>query len=159
MNSRLCALLLGFSLAGAQAATMCQFTSGGALDFGTYNVLSAAPNDSLLNVVVTCNRDGGPANVSVTLGIGPGAHGSGVGLRRMRGTGPIPSLLDYGLYRDSGRSAVWGFSNGIDVMTQTVTVPNKGSASIVFTVYGRIAPQQDVAVGPYGDSVQLTLTP
>ena len=157
--SRWAVLLLGAWAPLCIAATDCRITATGTLSFGSYDVLAATPNDSLLNVGVTCSRNGGPANVTVAMGIGPGANASSVTSRRMVRSGTPADYLNYGLFRDSGRGSVWGFTDGVDTMAQTMNVPNNGSAVATFTVYGRIAAQQDVYVGGYSDMVQITVTP
>lgn len=141
----------------ATAATVCRASSLGGIAFGSYDILSPTPTDSLTNIVVTCDRDGGQANVTVVVGLGTGG-GSSVTARRLTLAGGGDSL-GYGLFSDSGRSSVWGDSSGIDTVARALAVPNKSSASVTFTVYGRIPALQDVAAGLYTDSVQVTLSP
>lgn len=144
---------------GAHAANVCRLVSGGGLSFGLYDVLSPAPTDSLMTVTVACDRNGGPQHISVTLGISPGGQGGSVSARRMAHLGGGGDLLAYGLFRDVGRSSTWGYSNGVDTVSQSLSVPNRGSASTTFAIYGRIPPQQNVAAGNYADTVQLTVSP
>jgi spore coat protein U-like protein len=73
--------------------------------------------------------------------------------------GPAGGYMNYGLFRDVGRSAVWGFSPGVDTMGQTLSIPNRGSATATFNIYGRIPALQDVPVGSYTDSVTVTVSP
>lgn len=159
--NRTCAACAAWLLAAgtAHAATTCLLTAGAALAFGNYDPLSAAPGDSLATVSAVCSRRGGPANVSVTLQLSQGSNGSSVNARRMANTTVPGEFLNYGLFRDTGRSLVWGFSPGVDTTTQTITVPNKGSATATFTIYGRIPSLQDPAVGAYTDRVTVTVTP
>ena len=153
------ALLAWLVLAPAvHAATVCRVVSGPGLAFGIYDTLSGMPNLSLSNITVTCDRNGGPQHVTVTMGLGPGSHSGSIASRRMAHTGGSGDFLNYELFQDSARSSIWGFGSG-DSVAITVSVPNKGSASAVFTVYGRVPAQQDVAVGSYSDSIQVTLTP
>lgn len=149
-------------LVGAQAcmaATTCSFVSGGGVAFGPYDTLSASTADTALNLLVSCTRNGGSQNVAVTVSMGVGANGTSVNGRRMANTGGAGDFLTYGLFRDVTRSSAWGFTPGIDTVSQTIAVPNKGSASATFTVYGRIPPLQNVSAGGYSDTVQVTLTP
>jgi spore coat protein U-like protein len=143
----------------ANAATQCTFVSGGGMSFGAYDVLSAAPNDSLATVQVLCRRDGGPQHVTITLQLSAGANGSSVNARRMINSTPGGGYLTYGLFRDVGRSAVWGFSNGVDAGSIALSIPNRSAVAGTFTIYGRIPALQDVAVGSYGDSVVMTVNP
>lgn len=160
VNKALAAWLGSLLLAGAaHAATECRFLTGGAVAFGSYDIFSAAPDDSLLNVYVQCTRNGGPQNVSVTLQLSAGLNGSSASARRMANSGSAGGYLSYGLFRDSGRTAVWGFSTGVDTVSQTLSIPNHGVALGTFVIYGRIPAQQDAAAGSYSDRVQMTLTP
>jgi spore coat protein U-like protein len=158
VNSRVAALLLATFLIDAQAATVCRLVSGNSVAFGAYDILSSSPNDTLVSVDVACDRDGGPANVSVNVGLNQGTNGTSVNARRLARVGG-GDYLAYGLYRDVGRSAVWGFSSGVDTVTHILNVPNKGTASTTFTIYGRMPANQDVMAGSYSDTVQITVSP
>jgi spore coat protein U-like protein len=109
-------------------------------------------------VQVRCQSiEPGNPNIDLTVSIGAGSGGS-VNSRRMQHAGGTGDFLNYGLFRDPGRSAVWGFTPGIDALTRRVKVQNNRTADITFTVYGRIPAQQDVTPGEYRDSVQVTLS-
>lgn len=151
--------LLACSAASADAATVCRLASGGGMAFGLYDILSTAPNDSLLNLTVACDREGGPRNITVNMRLSAGANGTAVDARRMAHAGGAGEFLAYGLFRDVGRSSVWGFTDGVDTVARMLSVPNKGTASTTFTIYGRIPAQQDVRIGSYTDMVQVTITP
>jgi spore coat protein U-like protein len=159
VNKLLALLVLLSAATGAGAATVCRIVSAGSVAFGSYDVLSTAPNDSQLNVTVACDRNGGPPGVTVEMALGVGANGTSVNARRMLHVGAPTDYLSYGLYRDVSRSSVWGSTSGINTMTRNLSVPNRGSASTTFTVYGRLPAQQDVSAGSYSDSVQVTVTP
>lgn len=155
------ALMLILLLPAAQVsfgATVCRVSTTGAVAFGGYDVTSLSPADSQVNIGITCDRDGGPANVTLTMGLGAGLHATSVNSRRMLHAGGSGDYLSYGLYSNVGRSTVWGFSPGVDTVARLVTVP-KGSASTTFTIYGRIPARQNVSAGVYGDSVQLSINP
>lgn len=158
MNKLLAIAVLSAASACANAATTCSLVSGLSLSFGSYDVLNGTPNDSLTNLTVSCSREGGPANISVTLGLGQGVNGTTVSTRRLGRVGGGDSI-SYGLYRDVGRSSVWGFSTGTDTMSQVINISNKSSAPATFSIYGRIPASQDVMQGTYTDTVQVTLTP
>lgn len=49
-------------------------------------------------------------------------------------------------------------SDGVDTVSQSLGVPNKGTATATFRIYARIPPQQNVGIGAYSDRVQVTLT-
>lgn len=144
----------------AHAAMTCYVRQSGTVLFTAYDATSTTPNDASLAVVIGCDRNGGPGSVSVEVALGASAVSGAVAMRRMRQVGGVGDLLTYNLYRDGGRTAVWGFTSGLDTSVQTIpNVPNKGSATITFTVYGRINTLQDVAPGTYADSVQVTVNP
>ncbi len=151
--------LLLVSACSVQAAIVCRIVSGTTLAFGAYDVLSLQPKDTQGTVGITCDRSGGPQNVTVLMRLGIGTHGTSVSARRMRDSSGSGDFLSYGLYRDSGRNNVWGSSDNIDTMSQALSVPNNQSRSVSFVIYGRIPAQQDVSAGSYGDSVQITVTP
>lgn len=152
------ALLLALGAQAACADVTCRVGSGLALAFGNYDLLAAVPTDSLASVVVTCGRDGGPSRVQVEVQLGPGGAGGTVVSRRLRN--PAASeFLSYGLFRDPARASPWGNTSGVDTVIQSVAVPNKGTASLTFTIFGRIPPRQEVAAGVYTDAVQVTVTP
>jgi len=153
-----CAGLL-LAASAARADTTCRLVTGGGLAFGVYDSITAVPNDSMTTVSAVCSRNGGPRNVSITLQVGQGTNGTGVSARRMANIGRAGEYLNYGLFRDTGRSAVWGFSTGVDTMSQTISIDNNSSATTTFTIYARIHAQQDVAVGSYTDSVTVTVSP
>lgn len=158
--TRLIALACALGLAApAEAATSCRVTRTGTLSFGAYDVLLAAPTDSLLTIDVACDRRGGPPSVSIMVKLGPGTHGTGVNARRMLRAGSSADWLHYGLFRDVSRSAVWGETEGVDTGSRTLAIPNNSTATASFPIYGRIPPQQDVPAGFYGDSVQITISP
>jgi Uncharacterized secreted protein len=141
----------------ASPAAVCRIVSGGSLAFGPYDVLSSSPADSQVDVTVTCDRDGGPRNVTLTLLVDQGANGTSVNARRMVHTGGLSDALAYGIYSDPARSSVWGSSVGINTINAGLSLENKSSATAQFTVFGRIPAGQDVSVGNYSDTVQVTL--
>ena len=121
-------------------------------------VVFGADTDSTTSIVVDCYRNGGPSSADVTLQVGPSAGSGAITPRRMSSGS---NKLDYNLYRDSGRSQVWGQTPGVDAVTITVTdIPNSSSPrSATFVIYGRIPALQNVPAGAYSDSVQLTVSP
>jgi spore coat protein U-like protein len=144
---------------GASADTTCRLVNATSLAFGPYDVLTTVPNDSLVTIDVACDRQGGAATVDVDMAIGQGSNGTSVNNRRMLHLGGSGDYLSYNLFRDVSRSSVWGFSSGVDTMTRQVSIANKSTATVSFTIYARIPAQQDVTIGSYRDSVQITVTP
>lgn len=152
-------LALALAADPATAEVICRIVSAGGVAFGPYDVTSPSHNDTLLQLTVACDRNGGPQFISVEVGLGAGAHGASVNSRRMELDGATTAHLNYGLFSDVGRSRVWGSTNGVDTVVQSLAVPNKGSASATFIIYGRLPRQQDVPAGRYTDSVEVTVQP
>ena len=150
-------LILLPAVALAQAQAICSFSSTPGVTFGPYDDSSAVDTDTSTSVTVNCARNGGPANVSATLQIGPSA-GSGLIANRALRSGA--NSLNYNLYRDAARSLVWGQTAGVDTESIGINgIPNNGSKAGSFIIYGRIPAMQSVPVGAYSDSVQITVLP
>ena len=124
------------------------------LTFTSYDPTYGVDNDSTGSVTSTCTTGGA---VVLTLGQGSSA-GSGstdaIPVRRMTGTSGAAAgtYLAYGLYKESGRTTVFGNTAGTGG-SFTAT----GGADVT-TVYGRIPKEQAAAVGSFVDSVSVTLT-
>jgi spore coat protein U-like protein len=154
--SRFLIVLLVLVPAVASAATTCSFSSTPGMAFGAYDDSSATPTDATTSIVVSCARTGGPTPVNATLQIGTSAGSGLIATRSMRSGA---NVMNYNLYRDSGRTQVWGQTSGVDTSSISITVPNNNSASGTLVIYGRIPALQNVPVGPYSDSVQITISP
>jgi spore coat protein U-like protein len=151
-----CAAFASPAYAGTQAttigvsATVTANSSVSALPvaFGSVDTLSASPVDATGSVSVTCTSGTG-WTAAADVGGGTGATFAS---RRMTSSG---NVLNYTLYRDSGRTQVWGDGSGT-----TYTVGNTGSgAGQTFTVYGRVPGGQSSApAGGYNDTVNVTIT-
>lgn len=139
-------------------AAVCRIVSGGALAFGTYDLLATAPRDSQATLTVSCSGTGTPESVMLVVGIDPGLHGTPGGLRRMAHTAGAADAMAYNLYRDAGRSSAWGITPGIDTAAITMAVPASGSSSALVTIYARVPPRQDLRVGTYADAVMVTIS-
>jgi spore coat protein U-like protein len=121
--------------------------STAALAFGSYDPVVANQTNNLDGtgtVTVACTR-----GATTTIGLGAGSNASGSTRRMAGGTG---NFLSYELYSDSGRSTVW--NTGAGVLTP-VAAPSRAARD--FTVYGRIAGNQDVPAGSYTDTVVATV--
>lgn len=118
------------------------------LSFGTYDPLAVhaeQPADASVTMSVICTRNT-TASVSFDLGLHP-SSGAERGMN-----GPSAEVLHYQIYRDAARSQIW--MNGTEAMrllTNGVTSPN------MLTVFGRIAPRQEVAPGAYTDVLTATV--
>ena len=124
------------------------------LTFTSYDPTYGVDNDSTGSVTSTCTTGGA---VVLTLGQGANADSSSTDaapIRRMVGTtgAAAGTYLNYGLYKESGRTTVFGNTAGTGG-SFTAT----GGADVT-TVYGRIPKSQSAAIGNYVDSVSVILT-
>ena len=124
-----------------------------ALAFGNYDpaVLNVAgtPLDATTTINVFCTK-----GVVGTVTLGTGANAAGA-LRNM--LGPAAALLNYEVYKDSGRLTIWNASVLANENQATSTSATVALGTPGFTAYGRIPGGQDVAVGTYNDTLQATV--
>lgn len=160
---RLCAVAAGLALvmpglASAATATgqfnvtltiqaECRVASTTDLAFGTTGVIATAIN-ATSTVGVQCTNTT-PYNVGLGAGNGSGATTT---LRKMT-AGAGGATVNYALYRDSGRTQVWGDT----VSTDTLAGTGNGAVQNL-TVYGQVPAQTTPASGNYSDIVQVTVT-
>lgn len=128
--------------AAAPADAQCWVWNVQGVSFGTYDVFSPAPVDSVGRLTILCL----PAQwiqVSLSRGGGPSYQP-----RTMRSG---PNQLGYNLFLDAARTVVWGDG------TQG-TQPFQGLHWwFSLPIYGRIPPAQDVAIGTYTDRIVATI--
>jgi spore coat protein U-like protein len=124
----------------------CQVQTATDMDFGTTGVIDANV-DQTSTISVQCTNST-PYNVG--LGVG-GGSGATLAVRKM--TGPAAAVINYSLYRDLGRTQVWGTTIGTD------TVSGTGNGALQpLTVYGRVPAQTTPGAGVYTDTVAITVT-
>lgn len=128
----------------ANVISSCTVTNG-TLAFGDYAPTGTGNVDQTGTFTVACTKGTG-----ATIGLGDGDNFQG-GARRMRNGG---EYLTYELYKETARTNVWGNAGGALVTVGSVS----SNAVQTLTVYGRIPPGQDVGIGSFGDSVQITVT-
>jgi spore coat protein U-like protein len=134
----------GSFLVSANVVKKCTVTAS-TLDFGTANLLAGAVTGSS-TVSVQC-----APGVTYNVGLDAGQHGGGdINARKMvLGTHSVA----YQLYRDSGRTQVWGTTIGSNTETGT------GNGSLQnLTVYGSVPAQTTPIAGTYNDTVTVTVT-
>lgn len=142
------AVLLIPLLAGS-ASALCNVSATG-LSFGPYDDFSPVPLDTTGTVTVVCDEAGPP---DVMISIGPSGNGS-FNPRAMRHAS-LPDLLLYNLFTDASRGAVWGDSTA---GTSTVFLKNvTKNKPRMTTIYGRIPAGQSVSLGPYSDTLTVTI--
>jgi spore coat protein U-like protein len=152
------AVVLACSAADASAATAtttftvqitinasCVINSAGTLNFGSQGALTGNV-DQTSTISVQCTNTTA-YNIGLDAGTGTGAT---VATRKMTNGG---NTIDYTLYRDAGRTQVWGTTIGTD----TVSATGNGAAQ-THTVYGRVPAQTTPAPNSYTDTVTVTVT-
>lgn len=127
--------------------------SASALDFGTYNPVSAANLDATGNVSVTCEALAVGADISYEVTLGPG--GSADQLNRSMTNGS--DTLGYNLYTTSARTTVWGDGTGGTGTIVNSYLLNVLSRTDDFPVYGRTPGSQNVSTGSYSDTITATV--
>jgi spore coat protein U-like protein len=141
-------VLLAHAALPSAARAACTVSATG-VNFGAYDVFAATPNDSTGTVTYRCaSPDRG-----VSIALSPG--GSGTSTNRQMGNGAGTDRLAYNLFFDATRSAIWGDGTGTTTYYIRNNPPNNRDVSV--TIYGRIAPGQDVAVGSYTDTIIVTI--
>ena len=116
--------------------------------FGIYDVLVAAPLDTVGSVVYQCAQN--DHNIMITLDTGGAA--SFATRRMVKGS----EQLRYNLYLDAARTVVWGDGTG---GTQGLFVhnPQRNNQDIIVPIFGRIPALQDRGVGTYTDTIIVTV--
>jgi spore coat protein U-like protein len=143
----------------ANAAYGCSVTVVG-VSFGSYDPVVATPDDSAGRVDVTCSNVPGTGvdSVAYSVALSPGAAGSFT----PRGLASGAARLDYNLFRDAGRTQVWGNgTSGSFLVSGSMRVgPGQGNTTRTNThdIFGRVPAQQDAVVGAYADTIVVTLT-
>ena len=146
------AAIVIFSLLAWEAHAACNVSTT-SVNFGNYDVFLATPLDSTGTVTVWCDEN---LNQDLIIGIGPSGNSGGFQPRKMRPSSGS-DLLDYNLYTNSFRTAVWG--NGT-AGTSTVNAGKikKNDPPTSVTIFGRVPPGQNVSVGTYSDTLVVTIT-
>jgi spore coat protein U-like protein len=162
VNARTAARLLALAGLGweltAFGAVVCTVSSVG-VNFGVYDPLSSSSDDSTGQVSLSCTLTPPPSSetiaYSIQLGAGNGGTFSPRGLRSGLDT------MQYNLFRDAGRTQIWGSGlSGTFTVADSVTLgPGVGNRtrSRSYTIYGRIPAGQDVATGNYADTIVITV--
>lgn len=134
----------GFTVS-ATVASSCAVTAQ-PLYFGAYDAAGTSNVDAYTSVTVLCTV-GTTYNVGLNAGGGTGAT---VTTRKLTSGS---NTLNYTLYQDNNRSAVWGNTVGTNTVSGTYVIGQQP-----LTVYGRIASGQIVPAGTYADTITVTIT-
>lgn len=123
--------------------------SGGTLNFGAYDPFAGTANDNTMNLTVRCTQ-----GAATWVGLDNGVNGGGTSRVMVAGA----ETLNYELYREAGRSTVWGVNDPLTATTSLGVSHTGTGADAAVTVYGRIpAGQTGADAGNYSDTVTATI--
>lgn len=152
-------LLAAFLLAPSRADAACNFLSfcsctatATGVSFGNYNPVSGDSNESTGSVRVVCTLVAAISG-SFTIDLSTGVSGSHAQRTLQNGSWN----LAYDLFTTAGHGETWGDGTG---GTSNVTHAFTSLLQVdeTFTIYGRIPAGQNVAAGPYSDTITITVT-
>jgi spore coat protein U-like protein len=118
------------------------------VNFGNYDSVAAnatTPLDGIGTLRVACTR-GAITHISLSYGSSP------VGTQRRMAQNAASHLI-YEIYKDTGRTLVWG--NSVNDNLDPPPAPN--NLPRTFTAYGRVPQAQDANVGSYTDTLVATV--
>ena len=140
--SRLLAFLV-LALVAQSAAAVCSIGVPG-VAFGAYDPRSPSATDGAGTLTFT------GCTAAYTISLSSGSSSSYAPRKMAAG----PYRLEYNLYTDPGRNAVWGDGTGGTSVRSVSGAPDGAN----YTVYGRIPAAQNVGAGSYSDQVIVTVT-
>jgi spore coat protein U-like protein len=162
---RLCAsfaFLLSVISSNAYGATnvSCLVATGN-ISFSPYNPLVPSPTDNESGFVqIKCRAlaIGADTSVSYLIGLSTGQGGQNNPWRKMSG-GVLGEFLEYNLYANASRLAIWGDQPGQLVAGSVMGIVLGGgdASASPHTIYSRIPPRQRKAQGIYTDTIQITV--
>jgi spore coat protein U-like protein len=117
------------------------------LNFGVYSAQAGGDTMTNTTVIATCTP-----GTTYNIALGPGGAGNIYAGRQMSSG---PNKLNYQLYRDAGRTNIWGNTIGTDTV---VGGGGTGGLPVPHTVYGTLARNQVVPAGSYQDTIVVTIT-
>jgi len=125
-----------------------------AIAFAAYDPVNAnatAPDDQTGDIVIRCTKGAS----GITVGLGNGANNTGL-QRRMVNSGDRTATIDYEVYKETGRTTVWGPGDSGSVRSGTDL--NGSGSNVTVTMYGRIPPHQlQATAGTYNDTLVSTI--
>lgn len=141
------ATLTGTLPVSATVIASCQNFVAGSLNHASYDPAAAADSDAQATVTIQCTNTT-PLTLSASAGAGSLAQ-------RQLSSGV--NRLNYNLFTNSARTAVWGDGTG---GTSTIAATGTGMLSNAsLTIFSRIPKGQSAAVpGAYSDSIIITVT-
>jgi len=144
----------------ALAAYSCSVSSGGSINFLTYDPNTAPPTANA-TITLTCNHlSGGNADIPWTMTLSNGSSGTCLGVtgRTMQRQASPAATVGYNIYQNS-TSAEWG-NTGCGTFPGGTLKVNNGNPveSTVQTLRGVMPAGQLVPSGSYAETLVLTVT-
>lgn len=137
------------------APTDCAVSSISSLNFGNYNPFSVSPLDSAATVQITCETTKNSDTVFITGTLSTGSSGSYANRRLL---GPAGNNLNYNVYGDPARTAVFGNgSAGTTTLQFSMFLFKNTPRTVTTDLFGRIFAGQDPTVGSYTDTLMYTV--
>jgi spore coat protein U-like protein len=125
-----------------------------AIAFAPYDPVNAnatVPDDQSGDIIIKCTK----GTSGITIDLGNGGHNTGL-QRRMVNSAAPDTFLSYEVYKEPGRTTVWGAGDGGSVRSGADLDGTGGRVAV--TMYGRIPPGQLAAVaGGYNDTLVSTI--
>ncbi len=134
-------------LSSAYAAASCSWRTVVGVNFGTYDVFTATPNDSTGTLTYRCTGSAGAVSIDLSRGSAPSFS------PRYMLNGA--QQLNYNLYLDSAHTSIWGDGTS-GTVHYTINNPANGQ-NVSVTVYGRAPASQDIGTGAYADTIVATI--
>ncbi|MBI5875228.1 MAG: spore coat protein U domain-containing protein [Deltaproteobacteria bacterium] len=133
----------------ASAIVTCSITAVGGVTFGNYASGQSNPEYGAGSVTVNCTfttpDTSAPYSIEMDSSVTPGTY------KLLNGG----SFINYGLYKDTGYSLIWGTLLSGNAMTGL----SGTGINQTYTVYGKIPALQTFSVfGAYTDNVTVTIT-
>jgi spore coat protein U-like protein len=125
-----------------------------AIAFAPYDPVNAnatVADDQTGDIVIRCTK----GTTGITIDLGNGAHNTGQ-QRRMVNLTSTSTFVNYEVYKETGRTSIWGAGDGGTVRSGADL---NGTGNVVaVTMYGRIPPSQLSAIaGAYVDILVSTI--
>jgi spore coat protein U-like protein len=125
-----------------------------AIAFAAYDPVNAnatVPDDQTGDIIIRCTKGAS----GITVGLGNGANNLGA-QRRMANSADPTTTVDYEVYKETGRTTVWGPGDGGSARSGP-DLSGTGT-NVTVTMYGRIPPHQlQATAGTYNDTLVSTI--
>lgn len=145
------ALLAWLCMTGAARAQSCTASST-ALAFGSYMTTQSSATTANATISVTCQATVAVL-ATITTSVSPGSSGNAASRTLTNGS----NSLAYNVYTNPTYSQVWGDGTGGTSPVTASVLLSVGSATTTATAYGQITALQNVAPGPYTDTLIVTV--